>query len=130
MRVLFLSVPPKFGNQFSPIDDVLLYGTVSKGYKSGGFNLGINLPAFDPESIWAYEAGLKLTTSDGRLRANLATFYYDYPNLQVSKVIDSPVLSENAAEAQIYGAVQVALLLPVDGLQLPGNIQHHPYQHN
>src|SRR3546814_7131857 len=107
MRVLFLSVPPKFGNQFSPIDDVLLYGTVSKGYKSGGFNLGINLPAFDPESIWAYEAGLKLTTSDRRLRANLATFYYDYANLQVSKVINSTVLTENAAEAELYGAEQI-----------------------
>src|SRR3546814_17085495 len=65
---------PKFGIQFSPSDDVLLYGTVSKGYKSGGLNLGINLPAFDPESIWAYEAGLKLKTYDQRLRANFATF--------------------------------------------------------
>lgn len=115
---------PKFGIEFSPGEDVLLYGTVSKGYKSGGFNLGVNLPAFDPESIWAYEAGLKLTTADRRLRANLATFYYDYANLQVSKVINSTVLTENAAEAELYGAELEATVLPVDDLQFDGTFSY------
>src|SRR3546814_2689852 len=80
--------------------------------------------SFDPESIWAYEAGLKLTTSDRRLRANLATFYYDYANLQVSKVINSTVLTENAAEAELYGAELEATFIPVDGFQLDGSVSY------
>src|SRR3546814_9724371 len=62
--------------------------TYSRGFKSGGFSQRIafprtQAPAFDPEIVTNYEAGLKLQTADRRLRLNLAAFQLDYSNLQV-----------------------------------------------
>ncbi len=115
---------PKFGVEYSPGNDIMLYATVSKGFKSGGYNLGVNVPAFSPETIWSYEAGMKLTTLDRKLRANLAGFYYDYSNLQVSKVINSQVITENAASASLYGAELELTAVPADGLQFDGTFSY------
>ena len=115
---------PKFGVEYSRTGDLLVYATVSKGYKSGGFNLGVNVPAFDPETIWAYEAGIKLTTRDRMLRVNAAGFYYNYRNLQVSKVINSVVITENAASAKLYGSELELTFLPLHGLQFDGTFSY------
>jgi iron complex outermembrane receptor protein len=115
---------PKLGVEYNAGNDLLLYATVSKGFKSGGFNLGVNVPAFSPEKIWAYEGGVKFTTADRALRANLAGFYYDYKNLQVSKVINSQVITENAASASLYGAELELTAIPVEGLQLDGTLSY------
>ncbi|KQX19438.1 hypothetical protein ASD39_16165 [Sphingomonas sp. Root50] len=115
---------PKVGVEYGLADDALLYATVSRGFKSGGFNLGVNVPAFDPEKIWAYEAGLKFTTADRGLRANLATFYYDYSNLQVSKVINSSVVTENAASADLYGGELELTAIPAEGVQFDGTMSY------
>ena len=110
---------PKAGVQYE-FGNAQAYATVSEGYKSGGYNLGVNVPAFRPENIWAYEAGVKLTTADRTVRANLAGFYYDYTNLQVSKVINSAVITENAASAALYGAELELTVLPARGFQIDG----------
>ena len=115
---------PRVGVEFQAGPSTLLYATVSKGYKSGGFNLGVNRPAFSPEKIWSYEAGLKLTTSDRKLRTNLAAFFYDYSNLQVSKVVNSVVLTENAAAAELYGAELELTFLPVENFQVDGSVSY------
>ncbi|MBU3077648.1 TonB-dependent receptor [Sphingomonas quercus] len=123
-------VTPKAGLEFKLNDDALLYATVSRGFKSGGYNLGLNVPAFKPENIWAYEAGLKLTTADRRLRANLAGFYYDYSNLQLAKVVNNNVVTENAGAAIIYGGEAEVTFLPFTGFQLDGalSVMHSEYR--
>lgn len=115
---------PKFGVEYSLNEDAILYATVSKGFKSGGFNLAINVPAFKPESIWAYESGLKLTTADRRLRANLAAFYYKYTNLQVTKIVSTQAITENAAAANLYGGELELTALPTEKVQLDGSISY------
>ncbi len=60
----------------------MLYGSVSTGYKAGGFNPGIQPNLFAPETITAYEVGSKNELLDRRLRLNLTAFYYDYTNYQ------------------------------------------------
>ncbi len=124
------SITPKLGLEWRPVDDVMVYATVSKGFKSGGFNLGDNLPPFEPETIWAYEAGLKSTFADGRVRFNAAGFYYDYSNLQVSKVIGTSVTIVNAAGSEIYGIEADLNVMPVDGLQfdISGALLHSEYK--
>lgn len=58
---------------------------------------------FDPEKIWAYEAGLKGTFLDNRLRTNLAAFFYDYKDLQVTVYDQGLSRIRNAASAEIKG---------------------------
>ena len=69
-------------------DDVMLYGSFSRGYKAGGFYgtatsvaAAIEIP-YEPETINAYEFGFKSTLMDGRARLNGAVFYYDYEDRQ------------------------------------------------
>jgi iron complex outermembrane receptor protein len=93
-------------------DDVLLYASVSTGYKSGGFvttTPGSDGPdRFEPEYLTAYEAGGKTQWLDRRLTFNAAAFFYDFEDLQVSTTyIDQEgnvfVEVDNAAKAELYG---------------------------
>lgn len=110
------AVSGRIAVDFQPNDDVLIYGSISRGFKSGGFNLGSffdpnEVTAVDPEYLIAYELGSKSTFFDKRLRANGAVFYYDYSELQVFTFVSgstptTPVVFalENAADAKVYGA--------------------------
>jgi len=92
-------------------DDMMIYGTVSEGYKSGGFQdtppntLGATL-AYDPENVTNYEVGLKSEFFDNRVRMNGALFYMDYANLQVEFTNDVCLCNivSNASDAEIKGA--------------------------
>ncbi|WP_411819924.1 TonB-dependent receptor [Hyphococcus formosus] len=100
----FDSFTPKAGLNYKLNDDVFLYFTASKGFKSGGFNPGSyqNEP-FLPEQIWAYEGGAKIALFDRRAQANMSFFYYDYTDLQVQDVENNNVVIRNAAEARVMG---------------------------
>lgn len=100
----FNSFTPKAGLNWYPRDGVFAYFSASRGFKSGGFNLGSyqNTP-FEPELIWAYEAGAKLDLFADRLRINTAVFYYDYTDLQVQDVENNNVIIRNAATAEVLG---------------------------
>lgn len=107
--------------------DTLLYASISRGFKSGGFNGSFlftpaeNVP-YEPEELTAYEAGFKVTFLDGRARLNAAAFLYDYSDLQVFTLINSggfPVsVLTNAANAEIAGAELELALRPTDQLNL------------
>ena len=94
---------PKLGLKFDYSDDILLYTTLTRGFKSGGTNSLGPEPAFDPEYIWNLEVGAKSTLADGRAIANAAVFYYDYTDLQVSTFTEGTVRVTNAAEATVVG---------------------------
>ena len=94
---------PKLGLTYDYSDDILLYGTLTRGFKSGGTNSLSGDPAFDPEYIWSLEVGGKSTLADGRAIANAAAFYYDYTDLQVSTFSEGTVRVVNAAEATLVG---------------------------
>lgn len=116
----------RLGAEYDLAPATLLYGTVSTGYKSGGFNdgclegssaLGIPCPAalavpastlfYQPETLKAYEAGLKTRFWDKRASLNLAVFNYDYTNLQLSGVAivaGAPrFVTQNAGVASVKG---------------------------
>lgn len=96
---------PKFGVEFRPHDDFMVYGSISQGYKSGGFNFTAVQPGgYDEEVLWAYEAGMKSELLEGRARLNLAAFHYDYEDLQVqSFVLPGQADVSNAATANVDG---------------------------
>jgi iron complex outermembrane receptor protein len=43
----------KVGANFHMTDDMMLYGTISKGYKAGGVNLTLGTPNFEPRPTWS-----------------------------------------------------------------------------
>src|SRR5690606_19064935 len=96
---------PKFGAEFRATEDLMIYATVSRGFKSGGFNITAAVPGgYDPEKLWAYEVGLNARHLDGRLSSRLSAFYYDYKDLQVQAFIVPGVASiTNAASANVSG---------------------------
>ncbi|AMK21108.1 MULTISPECIES: TonB-dependent receptor [unclassified Sphingobium] len=99
----FKSFTPRIALDYQATPDVLVYGSWSKGFKSGTYNLGTGQAPVNPEKVSAFEAGLKSTLLDRRLRLNLAGFHYKYKDLQVGKVVQTVLNLENAATANIYG---------------------------
>ena len=89
-------------HQFTP--DVLGYISYNRGIKSGGFNiLNPANPAYLPERLDAYEAGLKTELLDRRVRLNAGGFYYDYNNIQVTQFVNLAQSIVNGAKARLYG---------------------------
>jgi len=83
----------KFELDYTPIAGTLIYGSISRGVKSGGFTAHNTLSApaadpFEPEKLTAYEVGAKsdLTRT---LRLDASAFYYRYKDQQIlGKVFD------------------------------------------
>ena len=104
-KVTFNEFTPKATLSYRPSDDLLLYGTIARGFKSGGYNL----PAFgavdsvDPETLDEIEFGWKFQRDT--IRFNGAIFYYDYQDLQVQSINQAGggATVDNAADAQIFG---------------------------
>ncbi|HEY9218222.1 MAG TPA: TonB-dependent receptor [Phenylobacterium sp.] len=76
------------GLQWEPDSDSMYYAKYSKGYKAGGFYVGIFTfiapsPYADKESVDSWEIGLKKTAFEGTVQVNAAAFYYTYDKLQV-----------------------------------------------
>jgi iron complex outermembrane receptor protein len=129
----FNDFSPKVIIDYRVTNDVFLYASASKGFKSGGFNGRANLnQALDPvgsEKVWSYEAGFKTKWFDRRLTINLAGFTMDYRDIQeqvfaprtdgIAGVV-SVVL--NAARARIKGFELETSLRPVNGVTLSGNL--------
>ena len=86
-------------------ENVLAYASVSRGFKSGGFNGSGLEPPFEPEYLLAYEVGSKAILGDGRVQLNVAGFYYDYTDVQVQRIVNVGSSIDNAGEASGIGAV-------------------------
>ncbi|TAK98196.1 MAG: TonB-dependent receptor [Rhodospirillaceae bacterium] len=101
------SVTPKFGIDWQATSHALLYVSATRGYKSGGTNYAAtNVVAlnYKPESLWAFEGGVKSDWLDRRLRVNLSAFGYNYSNLQVQGLLAPGVIAiGNAASASVKG---------------------------
>jgi iron complex outermembrane recepter protein len=100
-------------------DRTLVYALLSRSYKSGGLNPASETDAFDdsfkPEYINAFELGSRNVLGAGReagaAQLNLAWFFYDYEDLQVTRIIDRTSVNENV-DARIQG-LEVELDLPL-----------------
>lgn len=111
--------------QFTPT--IMGYASYSRGFKSGGYDLGALKPSYNPEKIVDYEAGIKADLFDRRLRVNVGGFYYDYTNLQLTVLKLSPTpgpVTLNAGKAKVYGAEVEITALPVDDLRLSLNLAY------
>ena len=86
----FTQLTPKFTLQYLTSENNLYYASVTRGYKTGGFNstfLQDDERTFDPEYNWNYEVGLKTSILDRALQAELALFYVDWRNQQITQTV-------------------------------------------
>lgn len=128
----FDAFTPKVSVSYTPNQDVLLYGSASRGFKSGGFDgratNNFSFEPFRPEFVWSYEAGAKITGLDGRLTFNAAYFYNDYTDIQVTSFGSDPVtgvfvsLFTNAAAATIQGLEFELAARPTDQLSINASL--------
>jgi iron complex outermembrane receptor protein len=106
----FGSTTGKVGFEFDVAPQSLLFGTVSTGFKSGGFSLSPPPQAtFQPEKLTAYTLGWKNMLLENRLQLNGEAFYWDYTNQQISHQAPDingaqGFITENAGKSKIYGA--------------------------
>jgi iron complex outermembrane receptor protein len=110
-------------------DDISTYARVGTGYRSGGFNARASTNAlvnFDPEKATAYEAGVKSTLLNQRVRINASVFYTDYNDLQVTQYTGTTSAGGAGfivnANADYQGFELEMRALPVDSIQVYGNV--------
>ena len=105
-------VPLNVSVDYAPADRLMMYAKYSRGQRAGGYNFRVTdlvstLP-FEPETVDAYELGLKSDLFDRGLRMNLALFRTDYDDIQLAQmVLDQlqrpTVVTVNAGAARIEG---------------------------
>ena len=116
---------PKFGIDYSVSDDVLLYASVTRGFKSGGFmgeagNAVEAVTPYDPEQQSTWEVGAKMSTEDGQLQLNTAAFHNEIDDMHVNQFTGLPGVSvvRNAGQATTQGVEIEGIWLPTDALRL------------
>ncbi len=82
----FASFSPRGSIRYSWTPEVSTYVTVSKGFRSGGFNNSGT--SYGPESLWNYEIGTKALVG-GALFIDLAGYYVDYQDRQSQTAIET-----------------------------------------
>jgi len=131
--------------RFSP--QLMAYAQYSTGYKGGGVNAkpftAGQAVSFDPESLDAWEIGLKTDLADNRLRLNIAGFFSKYKNIVLVNASgycvggETPANSScalsalpfNAGRADLKGIELEADIRPVDGLSLTGSLSYLDFKY-
>ena len=102
------NLSPTINLQWSYSDQGMAYARISRGYKSGGFNpsLVTNTPEsfeFDDEKADNLEIGIKTSLFEGAATFNLAAFYTEFSDRQVSTYSSTGFIVGNAAESTSKG---------------------------
>jgi iron complex outermembrane receptor protein len=104
----FSNFSMKAGVQVFPTDDIMIYGSYTQGYKSGGWSTRASIPVAQPilfseETAETWEAGIKSTLAGGRIQANLAAFSTAYEDVQLLLQVGPNPQINNFGTATIRG---------------------------
>ena len=116
--------------------DTMVYFSFTAGYKPGGTNLTYGSDAedgsfsamvfetFEPETVDSMEFGIKSDFYDGKARANIAVFSYDYENLQFQATDPIPYQGgvANIPESEMSGVEIEFTALATDNLTFDMNL--------
>jgi outer membrane receptor protein involved in Fe transport len=101
------------GLDWTPAENVLVYGSISRGAKAGATPVNAaNISTQDAparqELLLAYETGVKAALFDRRVQANVSAFYYDYKDKQLSVYFADPIYTalarlQNVPKSRAYG---------------------------
>jgi len=119
---------PLFIMNYQWSDELLLYVSTTKGFRSGGWNwTEPTIPnvdnGFDPEIVWSYEGGVKIEILKGLGHLNMSVFYAEYSNLQVRTTDSLGLIAlKNAAEAENYGVEIELAVVPIEQLEITATV--------
>ena len=114
---------------YKPISGVMIYGSINRGAKGGGWSAPTTAPVipsilpYDQERLTSYEVGFKSTFWDQRARLNGSFFYYDYRNYQGFFLDVATTVVENVNAREKGGELELALV-PVHGLNVQLGLSH------
>jgi iron complex outermembrane receptor protein len=111
------------GLDYQWTSDLMTYAQVSTGFKGGGINprpfFASQVQPFGPETLKAYEIGVKSDLFDRTLRLNLSAFFNEYKDIQLTRLTPPPIAQPiNAGDADVKGVEIEATLRPIDGLTI------------
>ncbi len=124
---------PRVTYDYDLNEDIMLYGSVAQGTKSGGFNANYSAmfpdeAFFDEEKNTTYEVGSKGKLVDGRLQYDVAIFYIDWEDLQISGASQDPgfltAIVRNTGSATSKGLELQASYAVTDWLAVGGGFAH------
>ncbi|CAN5203707.1 TonB-dependent receptor [soil metagenome] len=133
--ITFTNVSPKFTLDYKLSDDALIYGSWSRGFKSGGYNIRASvLPnsqlPYQDEQVDSLEIGTKLAFADQRAFLNFALFHNKYKDIQLSVFTTCTVNNvqtfcgdfTNAGQGTVQGAEVEFQFRPNDHWNFSGNL--------
>ena len=101
---------------YKPNDDLLVYGTWSRGFRPGGINRRGTFPPYKPDFLTNYEVGAKYSFARGA-HFNVAGYIQNWDDMQVSVLGENGLtVVRNVGSARIWGVEADLLLRPMDGL--------------
>lgn len=118
---------PRFAINYEVNDDVRLFASATRGFKSGGWNARGTSPGelfpFGPETAWSYEVGAKTELFDRLLRVNVTGFWLDVSDLQAPSAFvrdngSLAFITRNFADYENKGVEVEITAVPADGLNL------------
>ena len=118
---------PRFAINYAVNDDVLLFASATRGFKSGGWNArgtsASELLPFGPETAWSYEIGAKTELFDNLVRLNITSFLLDVSDLQTPSAFirgdgSLAFITRNFADYENKGIEFELTTVPVEGLNL------------
>ena len=108
-------VTTKITGEYDLAESTMIYLTLASGFKPGGSNLTFGFdgdnappmvfPTFEAETVDSTEIGIKTDLFNGKARANIAAFSYDYENLQFQATDPDPYRGgvANIPESEMSG---------------------------
>lgn len=131
---------PRFAIALLPSDNVNLYASAARGFRSGGnIRFGgapgiVEVPqSFESDSAWTYEVGAKTSWLDNRLIANMSAYITDWSNIQVpflfsftdeNGIDSSAVITQNGGRATSRGFELELQLRPTERFTVSANAGH------
>ena len=126
----------KIALEYDVNPDTMVYLSYTAGYKPGGTNLTYGSDAedgsfsamvfetFEPETVDSIEFGIKSDFYDGKARANIALFSYDYENLQFQATDPIPYQGgvANIPESEMSGVEIEFTALATDNITFDMNL--------
>jgi iron complex outermembrane receptor protein len=135
----FTDLSTRFGAEFRFTDDIFGYLSYSEGFKTGGWTTRLlvpeipdpnKAPEFDEETATSYEVGMKTTLFDQRLQLNMAGFYTEYEDIQVTVQKGVSPTFANGGSGEILGFEAEFVFLATDNFVINGSLGYMDAEFN
>ena len=121
-------VSPRFVIDYEVRPDVMVFGSLAKGYKAGGYNSVEVGSQFDSEEVWNVEAGVKSVFARVGLAFNASAYYYEYDDQQSIALVPGangsgvPQYLMDTSDVEAFGIDAELRWQPFDEVTLYANV--------